>query len=89
MNDVDKKNYEQAVSLDAQGKFTEALECLDYLINARPDFEEAINLKGIVLTKLGKVDDALDTFDQGLKINANYADFYYSKGVVLFKIGQL
>ena len=89
MNEVEKEKFEQAVNFEIQGKFIEALECLDYLINARSDFEEAINLKGIVLTKLGKVDDALDTFDHGLKINANYADFYYSKGVVLFKIGQL
>lgn len=71
-----------------QGKFQEAIDCFDRVIEMEPGHYEAWNDKGICLKELGRYEEALQCFDRVLELNPKVTTTLYYKGETLEKLGK-
>jgi tetratricopeptide (TPR) repeat protein len=55
------------------------IECLDKVIELKPDFAGAWNLKGLEYVVLKKYEDAIASFDKALEIKPGYPEAKYNK----------
>ncbi|MCU0631534.1 MAG: tetratricopeptide repeat protein [Methanolinea sp.] len=81
--------YKKGVDLYyKQGKFQDAIECFDRVIEMDPSHVEAWREKGICLKELGRYEEALQCFNRALELNGKSPDAYYAKGETLEKLGK-
>ncbi len=75
--------------LQEQGKYEEAVNALDYAINADPKNEMAWKIKGVLLWReLKRYNDAIDAFDRALQINPKDPLTWQNKGNALKALGN-
>lgn len=69
--------YEAAVIGAKQGDFSdEVLEPLDRVIERKPDFKEALFLRGIVMRERGNLGEAVRSWQKAYKLDNSYAPAY-------------
>lgn len=61
--------HKKGVSLGQNGKYKEAIECFDKMLEINPQLTEAWNNKGITYMMLREYDKALECFSKALSIN--------------------
>jgi len=71
-----------------QGKFQDAIECFDRVIEMDPTHVEAWKEKGICLKEMGRYEEALQCFNRALELKGGVAATYYVKGETLEKLGK-
>jgi tetratricopeptide (TPR) repeat protein len=67
------------------GKYAEALECLNKLLEINPLIDAGWYNKGVVLEGLKRYDEAMHCFDRALEINPKYDLAWVEKGVVIYR----
>jgi len=65
-----KSRHNYACTLDAQGKYPEALVEFQEAIRLRPSNAEAYNDQALTLLRLGRSDEAIQSFQQSLQVRA-------------------
>lgn len=77
---IEGKNAEEWYQLAARETEPEKkIEYLDNVINLKPDFAGAWNLKGLEYVSLKQYKEAIDCFDQALDIRPNYPEAQYNR----------
>ncbi|MCQ8893831.1 MAG: tetratricopeptide repeat protein [Methanolinea sp.] len=71
-----------------QGRFLDAIECFDRVIEMDPTHVDAWREKGICLKELGRYEEALQCFDRALDLDGKVPATYYAKGETLEKLGK-
>ena len=75
-------------SLDALGRFQEAIRCFDQALAIDPVSAHAWSNKGNALTALGRREEAVGCYDQALAIDQRIAEVWSNKGVALYRLGR-
>jgi len=77
-----------AGALTEQGKFQEAVQICDRMIQLKPDFAEAFYNRGLVLQKLGKLEDAIKSFSAAIQRKPDYARAHSDLAHLLLLLGD-
>lgn len=85
---VEASNQDRCQELFSLKKYDEAITCFDKLLEADPDDDDALNLKGISLQYLEKYDEAITCFGKALEINPNHVRVLNNKGLALGELGK-
>ena len=67
----------------------EALAAFDRAIALKPDYTDAFNDRGNVLTSLQRFDDAIESFDSAIALKPDYAVAFFNRGVALHQAVRL
>jgi len=78
----------KGVALTVLGKFDEALDCFNQLLERRPENISALNNKGAVLVEMGKLEDALDVFDTALVHEPHNSEVQRNRCLLLMRVGR-
>jgi len=70
------------------GKFQEALQSFDRVLEIEPDHVGAWNGRGICLKELGRYEEAIQCFSRVIAINPADEEVHYNKGEALEKLGK-
>lgn len=70
------------------GKFQEALQSFDRVLEIEPDHAGAWNGRGICLKELGRYEEAIQCFNKVIAINPSDEEVYYNRGEALEKLGK-
>jgi len=70
------------------GKYEEAIEYNDKILELNPKDEKAWLNKGFYLANLGRYEEAIECLDEVLKIDPNYTGAWSNKGVALQKLDR-
>jgi PAS domain S-box-containing protein len=70
------------------GKFQEAIQCFDRVIEIEPNHSGAWNGRGVCLKELGRYEEAIQCFEKVISLNPNDEEVYYNKGEALEKLGK-
>jgi len=85
--------YEQlnkdAMALDIQGKYQEAIDAFRKSVSLNPDYAEAWFNMGNTYGKTGKFNDAVMVFNKAIAINKNYAEAYAGLGIAYASLGKI
>jgi len=81
-----KVYYETAAQLLANGKYEEALEQLEQVIDCDPDDAIAYSNKAMILLPLQRYEEALSACEQALRINPGDAVTYVNKSAALMHL---
>ena len=71
-----------------QGKFMDAIQCFDRVIEMEPGHVQAWQDKGVCLKELGRYEEAIQCFDRVITLSPSNPEIYYFKGECLEKIGK-
>jgi len=71
-----------------QGKFQEALQAFDRVLEIEPGHAGAWNGRGICLKELGRYEEAIQCFNKVIAINPGDEEVYYNRGESLEKLGK-
>ena len=71
-----------------QGRFIDAVECFDRVIEMDPAHMEAWRERGICLKELGRYEEALQCFDRAIDLGGKVPATYYAKGETLERLGR-
>ncbi|KIH53220.1 tetratricopeptide repeat protein [Ancylostoma duodenale] len=72
-----------AGSAYSEGRYTEALECYEQAIAARPDNAILFANYAAILLRLDRVDEALKNADHAIALDPKWAKAYYRRGEAL------
>lgn len=81
-------------SLYAQGRYEEAIQAYDKVIEMDPLSPDAWNGKGDAFQKLGKYEEAIEAYDKTIEMDQSYVEdplyvhAWNSKGDALSKLGR-
>ncbi|MDD1730413.1 MAG: tetratricopeptide repeat protein [Methanospirillum sp.] len=81
-------HYYAANALNKLKRFDEAIVEINASLTINPDYEKALNLKGLLLRELKNYDDSLTVFEHLIAIHPDYLYGYYNKGRVLVDLEQ-
>ena len=81
--------YEQAIEHFNAQRYTEADQLCTAIIQAVPNYIDAINLLGIIAQKLNRHDLAIEQFQQAINIDNSRALFSFNLGVSFNKLSKL
>lgn len=70
------------------GKFQDALQAFDRVLEIDPDHAGAWNGRGICLKELGRYEEAIQCFNRVLATNPDDEETHYNKGEALEKLGK-
>lgn len=71
-----------------KGKYEEALNAFDKVIEVRPDYANAWYYKGLALGGLDRNEEALKAHDKAIELNPDYANAWINRGVALDNLGR-
>lgn len=71
-----------------EGKYEEAIECFDKIIELNPAFIKAYNNKGISLSWLSRDEEAIECFDKAIGLNPEDHEAYNNKQLILSKLNK-
>lgn len=77
------QNYNQAVDLAYQGKYTEALEYIDQALEENGNFTLAFVTRAGILNALGRYPEALEAADQAIARNPQQAEAWNNRASAL------
>ncbi|RPH74804.1 tetratricopeptide repeat protein, partial [bacterium] len=81
--------YQKGVDLYYKhGKFQEALQSFDRVIEIEPGHAGAWNGRGICLKELGRYEEAIQCFNKVIAINPGDEEVHYNRGEALEKLGK-
>jgi len=75
--------YQEGVSQLMVGKYNEAIDCFNKVLDEVPNHVDTLYQKSIALSRLSRYNEALDGYDKVLKIKPKHIDALYRKGIVL------
>jgi tetratricopeptide (TPR) repeat protein len=78
----------KGTALDQLGRYEEAVECFDKVLEINPKDAEALNNKGSSLIKMNRYEEAVECFDEALTIDPHNFVTHYNKGIALGKLGR-
>ncbi|MBS1791255.1 MAG: tetratricopeptide repeat protein [Acidobacteria bacterium] len=81
--------FQRAVNLQQQGKFTEAADEYRALLKRKPDYVEAQANLGVVLARLGKYDEAIAAYSAALKLAPQLTQIRLNLGIAHYRAGQM
>ncbi len=70
------------------GKYQEALQSFDRVLEIEPDHAGAWNGRGICLKELGRYEEAIQCFNKVIAINPSDEEVHYNRGEALEKLGK-
>jgi CheY-like chemotaxis protein len=70
------------------GKFQDALQSFDRVLEIEPDHVGAWNGRGICLKELGRYEEAIQCFNKVISINPGDEEVYYNRGEAQEKLGK-
>ena len=76
-------------SLMQEGKFFEAIEYFNKILEMDPTDSIALGNKGAALTQLNRPDDAILVYDQALQIDPTNINILNNKAATLFSLGKI
>lgn len=76
------------VVLHGQGKMEEAIEAYDKAVCIIPNYAEAYNNIGNILTEREKLEEAIGAYKKATHIKPDYADAYNNMGYIFYKQGR-
>ena len=79
---------QRGVDLRKQGKYDEALDCFDRILEMQPDSMVANNNKGVALRTMGRYQEAEPYLAKVVELDASNAGAWFNLGFVLFKLGR-
>ena len=68
------------------GRYEEAMESYDKVLEISPSYPQAFFNKGLILFTLKRNEDAIEMFDKAIEVQKDYADAYVNKGSVLMEM---
>ncbi|MEH1941448.1 MAG: TIGR03032 family protein [Nostoc sp.] len=74
--------YEQALALQTQLRFTEAIALYEQIISQYPQYAPAWYQLGVIMDNQGQTNQAVLAYQQALTINPKYAEAYNNLGIV-------
>jgi tetratricopeptide (TPR) repeat protein len=77
-----------AVTLQAEGRFDEAVAHYQRAAQLRPDYAPAMNNLGTALRAAGRLDEAITTYERALANHADFPDVHYNLANVLTDAGR-
>jgi tetratricopeptide (TPR) repeat protein len=77
-----------AIAYETTGKYESALMSLDEALTIKPDYIDALIIKGVIQSKLGKCKEALQCYDKILGIDSKFADAYRLKAAIYTVMNQ-
>jgi tetratricopeptide (TPR) repeat protein len=77
------------ISLMQEGKFIEAIEYFDKILEIEPNDSIALGNKGAALTQLNRHKDALLIYDKALQLDPTNTNILNNKAATLFNIGKI
>lgn len=80
--------YSKGDAFVNQGKYNEAIECYDKVLEIDPNHIIAWNNKGWALNELGRYSEAVACLDKALQLDPNLAVAWSNKGYALEKLGK-
>jgi tetratricopeptide (TPR) repeat protein len=83
-----KVHFRKAQDLQNSGDWVGALSEYDSALSAYPQFEEALNNRGVVLGRLGRFADAIVDFTNSLSINPADPLVLFNRGLVRMLLGD-
>ena len=79
-------HYNLGVTLSKSNRLPEAVAQFDAALRIKPDYAEAHNNLGVVLSRMGShLPEAIEHFESAVRISPDYADAHYNLGVALSK----
>lgn len=81
--------WEKGDALFVQGKYDEAVGCMDKVLEIDPNDATALANKGEALLYLGKYDEAIQSLDKAIKINPKNTDAWGTKGASSVQAGEI
>src|SRR5574341_595145 len=76
-------------SLMQEGKFFEAIEYFDKILEINPTDSIALGNKGAALTQLNKYEEAILIYDNALQIDSANINILNNKAATLFNLGKI
>ena len=80
--------FNRAVELQRQGALQEAAAEYQALLNANPDYMEALANLGGVLSRLGRYEESVDAYDRALKLAPQLTPLLLNLGIAHHRAGQ-
>ena len=80
--------YQQAQTLTQEGKYLEAAEMYQQIIEHRPELAEAYLNQGACYFRAGVLDKGLSAFDSAIALDAKLFSAHFNKGKILAKMGN-
>ncbi len=71
-----------------QGRFLDAIECFDRVIEMDPGHVDAWRERGTCLKELGRYEEALQCFERAIDLDDRIPATYYAKGETLERLGR-
>ena len=81
--------YNKGVGLVKMGRYGEAVNCFDRIIDLNPNNADAWTNRGRVLIEMGRYEEAIESYDRAIEINPQDGYALYSKGLALERMGRL
>ena len=71
----------KAIELIDEGKYSQAIELLDEVIDSNPEDAKAYYDRAFAKTRLERYEEAIDDYNQAIELDPEYADVYVNRGV--------
>ena len=81
--------FNRGVALQVLGRFAQALESYDRLLETSAGHASALCNRGLVLEQLKRPDDALTSYDRALATQPNFVEALCNRGNLLKQVGRL
>ncbi len=82
-----KRLGEEALILERQGRYDEALVFIDWALEIFPEYPTNLNIKAMILDNSGRIEDALTYYDKALEIT-NSKTIRANKAQCLYRIAR-
>lgn len=83
-----KALHNRGVSLGLHGKYEEALQDFDQVVELKPDFASAWYNRAEVRATLGRYEDAISDYTQGLELTPGDLGLLIGRGTARYRIGE-
>jgi len=80
--------YNRGIEFYFKGKYEEALESFNKVIELKPDFAKAWFNKSVILGKLARYNEALEACDKAIQLSPDFAEAWNNKGAILGELGK-
>lgn len=80
--------FNQAVRLQQEGKFSEAADEYRAILKLKPDYAEAHANLGVVLARLGKYEEATQAYEAAYKLAPHLTPILLNLGIAHYRAGQ-
>ena len=88
MNLAGEENFRRGLSALQGGNLKEAERLLEAVVRAQPQHVPALNLLGVVFSRLGRNAEALASYDRALATAPNSIEAWYGRAMTLLAIGR-